>query len=227
MNALTQTNVELTSLDIAELTGKKHQHVMRDIRNEIEVLGEEIGQSIFGQSSYFNSQNKEMPCYKFKKDGAMQLALKYDASTRYKVIKHIEEMEQALVKQQDPITLALQAALDTRAQVQTIQADVDALKNTMRIDGAEQLRLYDLGKNKVIKALGGYKSPAYNELSRKTFHKLWKDFKQYFSLPRYSELPKAQLEQGIQFISIWEPDAALKMEIIAVQRQISFEQSET
>jgi Rha family phage regulatory protein len=86
-------DIKMTSLDIAEIVGKKHQHIMRDIRNEIESLGDEIGQSIFGQSSYINLQNKEQPCYEFGKDGAMQLALKYDAKTRFKVIKRIEELE--------------------------------------------------------------------------------------------------------------------------------------
>lgn len=99
MNQLMKTDVQITSLDIAELTGKRHDHVMRDIRNEIKALGEEIGQPIFGESSYLNSQNKEQPCYSFGKDGAMQLALKYDAVTRYKVIKRIEELENQNIPQ--------------------------------------------------------------------------------------------------------------------------------
>lgn len=93
MNQLMTSDIKITSLDIAEIVDKKHQHVMRDIRIEIEEMGAEIGQSIFGQSSYVNSQNKKQPCYKFGKDGAMQLALKYDAKTRYRVIKRIEELE--------------------------------------------------------------------------------------------------------------------------------------
>lgn len=89
-----ENEVKMTSLDIAEITGKQHSHIMRDIRQEIENIGEE-GLSIFGQSSYVNAQNKEQPCYKFGKKGAMQLALKYDAVTRYKVIEKIEELENA------------------------------------------------------------------------------------------------------------------------------------
>lgn len=116
MNELMQTGIELSSLDIAELTGKRHADVMRDIRNEVKNLGEEIGQRIFAQSSYTNVQNKEMPCYKFGKDGAMQLALKYDAMTRYKVIKRIEELE-AQSKPQLPTTYK-EALLQLVAQVE-------------------------------------------------------------------------------------------------------------
>jgi len=36
------------------------------------------------QNKMTDRQNKEQPCYSFGKDGAMQLALKYDAKTRYR-----------------------------------------------------------------------------------------------------------------------------------------------
>lgn len=98
MNQLITSDIKMTSLDIAEVTGKRHADVMRDVRKEIDELGSEIGQRIFAQSSYINSQNKEQPCYSFGKEGAMQLALKYDAKTRYKVIKRIEELENSGVK---------------------------------------------------------------------------------------------------------------------------------
>lgn len=112
MNQLMTTDVKMTSLDIAGATGKRHADVMRDVRKEIDELGEGIGQRIFTQSSYINKQNKEQPCYEFGKDGAMQLALKYDAKTRYLVIKKIEELESSVNKPSymidDPIKRAEQ-----------------------------------------------------------------------------------------------------------------------
>ncbi|ARK23601.1 hypothetical protein SporoP37_02105 [Sporosarcina sp. P37] len=93
MNQLMKADVQMTSLDIAEIVGKKHSHVMRDIRKEIDELGPEFNQSIFGLVEYTDKKGENRPCYSFGKDGAMQLALKYDAKTRYKVIKRIEELE--------------------------------------------------------------------------------------------------------------------------------------
>jgi len=93
MNQLIVQDVKMTSLEIAEVTGKRHDHVMRDIKNEIKELGEEISRPIFGESTYTNERGREYPCYTFGKKGAMQLALKYDAKTRYKVIERIEELE--------------------------------------------------------------------------------------------------------------------------------------
>lgn len=88
--------VVMSSLDIAALTGKRHADVMRDIRVEVLNLAPELGQRIFAQSYYTNKQNKKQPCYEFSKKGAMQLALKYDAMTRFRVIEYIEELESKL-----------------------------------------------------------------------------------------------------------------------------------
>lgn len=93
MNQLITTDVKMTSLDISTITGKMHADVMKDIRKEIKALGEEIAQGIFPLGSYKDKNNQDRPCYKFGRDGAMQLALKYDAKTRYEVIKRIDELE--------------------------------------------------------------------------------------------------------------------------------------
>jgi Rha family phage regulatory protein len=91
---LTTNEVTMTSKELAEITGKRHDHVIRDIKVEIEKLQRDgIGAPIFGETSYSDAQGKKQPCYEFGKKGAMQLALKYDAVTRYKVIDKLEELE--------------------------------------------------------------------------------------------------------------------------------------
>jgi len=88
----TDQNIEMTSRDLAEITGKNHKEILRDIRKEAKELGYVAGR-IFALSEYTDSTNRKLPCYKFGKKGAMQLALKYDAVTRFKVIEKIEELE--------------------------------------------------------------------------------------------------------------------------------------
>lgn len=84
--------VKMTSIEIANMTGKKHSHVMRDIRNEIESIGDS-NQSIFGLVDYVDAKGETRPCYEFGKAGAMQIALRYDAKVRYKVVQRIESLE--------------------------------------------------------------------------------------------------------------------------------------
>ena len=84
----------MTSLEIAEVTGKQHQHVMRDIRA---ILSQGVDASNFGLSSYKQPQpnggTKNVPCYKLTKKGCLILASGYDALLREKIINRWEELE--------------------------------------------------------------------------------------------------------------------------------------
>jgi Rha family phage regulatory protein len=132
MNNLITKEIQLTSLELAEITGKRHADVMRDIRNEIITLGEEIGQRIFAQSSYTNSQNKEQPCYQFGRKGAMQLALKYDAKTRYKVIEKLEELEKGQALQTGQLSPQLQLLINMELEQKQLKADLQETKEDIQ-----------------------------------------------------------------------------------------------
>ncbi|SFG12820.1 Rha family transcriptional regulator [Prevotella sp. KH2C16] len=84
----------MTSLEIAEVTGKQHAHVMRDIRS---LLEQGVSQSNFGLSSYQQPQPnggyKEVPCYNLTPKGCLILASGYDPVLREKIINRLEELE--------------------------------------------------------------------------------------------------------------------------------------
>lgn len=85
-----------TSLEIAEWTGKYHKNVLADIRDEESKLGE-IGRLIFQPSEYITN-NKEYAMYKLNKKGMMQIASRYDAKIRYKLIEKVEELSNEIQK---------------------------------------------------------------------------------------------------------------------------------
>src|SRR5699024_2494423 len=140
MNQLITTDVKMTSLDIAEVTGKRHDHVMRNIKNEINELGKEISRPIFGESTYRNDRGREYPCYEFGKDGAMQLALKYDAKTRYNVIKYVEKLEKQprVLSEREQLVASMKLSIETAEEFKEIKEDVSYLKGSMRIDNREE-----------------------------------------------------------------------------------------
>jgi len=83
------TNVKMTSLDIAAITGKRHDHVIRDIRQEIEKL-KDIEPCIFELSQYKDLAGKNRPCFSLSLKGVLQLVTKYNSQIRYKVFSVIE-----------------------------------------------------------------------------------------------------------------------------------------
>lgn len=87
---LTGRKETMTSLEIAELTGKQHQHVMRDIRT---LLDQGVDASNFGLTSYTDKSNRQSPCYTLTKKGCLILASGYDALLREKIINRWEELE--------------------------------------------------------------------------------------------------------------------------------------
>ena len=91
----------LTSLQIAELTGKKHSHVMRDIRKMFESLE---SQSKFGQTSYEDEQGKINPMYLLDESESLTLASGYNVKMRKSIIDSWLEMKNQEIKPVKPLT---------------------------------------------------------------------------------------------------------------------------
>ena len=95
MNQLIAMNNEVTmsSREIAELVGKEHKHVMRDLR----VLSEQLGDMFEGVVQLWtHPQNKQQyEEYAIKRDTCITLLTGYDSVSRMKVIKRWQELESA------------------------------------------------------------------------------------------------------------------------------------
>lgn len=123
----------MTSLEIAEITNKQHSHVMRDIRDEIEKLGEEIAQSIFGLSEYKDSTGRKLPLYNCTPDGVMQLAARYDAVVRYKLIQKVKEIQKSSQKLPQTYLEALKELVKIEEEKQQLEHRVNSLVHSKKL----------------------------------------------------------------------------------------------
>lgn len=95
----------LDSREVAEMVGKEHNMLLRDIRRYVEQLGQsKIAQSdFFKESTYKNKQNKEQPCYLVTKKGCEFIAHKLTGvkGTKFtaKYINRFHEMEDTIKTQ--------------------------------------------------------------------------------------------------------------------------------
>lgn len=93
----------MSSLEIAELTGKEHRNVLRDIRTMLEELYTEKGMLSF-EHTYTNEQNgQQYKMYKLRKRETMILVSGYSVALRAKIVDRWQELEE----QQSKNTLAL------------------------------------------------------------------------------------------------------------------------
>lgn len=94
-----QAKGTMTSLEIAEITGKEHKNILADVRDEISKLGTERGQLIFQPSYYINEQNKKQPMFVANIQGVLQLGARYSADVRYKLIEKVTKKETVKTKE--------------------------------------------------------------------------------------------------------------------------------
>jgi len=80
----------MSSLEIAELTGKRHTHVLRDIRSMLELLG--LTETRFG-SSYTDPTGRTLLCFNLPKDLTFTLVAGYSAPLRHKIVTRWIELE--------------------------------------------------------------------------------------------------------------------------------------
>ena len=88
----------MTSLEIAEITGKEHYNVLRDIKDEISKLGTERAELIFELSEYKDTTGRKLPMYVANIQGILQLGARYSADVRYKLIEKVTKKETVKTK---------------------------------------------------------------------------------------------------------------------------------
>ena len=92
MNQLIAMTNEMTmsTKEISDLTGKRHDNVMADARK---MLGEIGSPEISG--GYLDKQDRTQPCLLLNKDETMCLVAGYSTELRFRIVKRWRELEEA------------------------------------------------------------------------------------------------------------------------------------
>ena len=90
MKELILSKETMSSVEIAELTGKEHYNVIRDIRT---LLEQGVAALNFEASTYKDANQRDRPCFNLTKKCCLILASGYDAKLREKIIDRWEVLE--------------------------------------------------------------------------------------------------------------------------------------
>lgn len=112
---------------LAEVTGKQHAHVMRDIRN---LLSQGVAESNFGLGSYTDANGQERPLFNLTPKGCLILASGYDAVLREKIIDRLEYLENEKKAIQTPKTYleALEALVASEKEKERLRIESEQQK---------------------------------------------------------------------------------------------------
>lgn len=228
MNQLSQT---ITSNEVADMIGKEHSKLIRDIRTYIGYLGEaKIGSSeFFIESTYKSEQNKDLPNYLLTKQGCELVSNKLTGAKGVqftaKYVSRFNQMEENTKQQskvattpREQVLLALQASEETNQRVDELDTRVADLEENTVLSAGDYGYISRRINQRVSEVARGF-----GKLTQEQRGKLHKDInsgvKTVTGVSTRTQLRNRHYETVLDFINDWEPSTATKMQV----RQISLD----
>lgn len=221
-----QLNRTIDSREVAEMIGKQHKELLRDIRRYIPVLtGANLRSSdYFIPSEYIDNKNEPRPRYLVTKIGCDLAGNKLQGTKGIeftaKYVKRFSEMENAIAKngiasQPTSTKAMLKAALEHEERLETLENDVTQLKNETTITSGQRRRIQGKVSSAVIRLLGGKKSNAYrdNSIRMTAFRNCYRELQQLFDVASYMDIPKIRFDEAMEIIPRWRPSMELSARI--------------
>lgn len=139
--AITIPAQTMSSLQIAELTGKRHDAILRDIRT---LLEQGINAHNFVAVEYLDKKGESRPCYQLTKAGCLILASGYNAVLREKIINRWMELEEAAARQkavaaENPEQIMARAVLVAQDTINKMQLQLTSAEDKIREDAPKVL----------------------------------------------------------------------------------------
>ena len=228
MNQLSQT---ITSNEVADMIGKEHSKLIRDIRTYIGYLGEaKIGSSeFFIESTYKSEQNKDLPNYLLTKQGCELVSNKLTGAKGVqftaKYVSRFNQMEENTKQQskvattpREQVLLALQASEEKNQRVDELDTRVADLEENTVLSAGDYGYISRRINQRVSEVARGF-----GKLTQEQRGKLHKDInsgvKTVTGVSTRTQLRNRHYETVLDFINDWEPSTATKMQV----RQMSLD----
>lgn len=216
------------SLTIAEVFGKRHDNVLRDIKE----LGcsSEFALLNFEETPYQHRQNHQhYTKYVITQDGFTLLVMGYtgDDAMRFKeqYISEFNRMRSALEERRLPTVTPsqqLQAILMLDGRQQEFEQRIEKIEKNTTIDYGQQNDLRNVGSRRIIHLLGGKESPAYNDksLRQKAYSALWNEFKDRFNVNSRNNTRIGDFERAAEYVRNWNLPGKLERSVEDQNRQV-------
>lgn len=217
MDALERT---ITSLEVAEMVDRRHDHVLRDIEKISEHLDapKSVVVNYFIESNYTDSKGEDRPCYLLTKKGCELYSTRMTGAkgTQFAVayIERFNEME-TIVKEasikipqspQEALRLMFDYQEEVSERVEAVESDVSYLKDNQLITQPDYDTIGSMVGNKVriICSQQHLNKSAKKEL----FRDLNGGIKRITGAAARNRIKAKQFDEVIEFINNWMPSTA-------------------
>lgn len=201
------------SLRIAEVFGKDHNNVLKDIRKQLEYAGDEFGQVNFYQSTYINSQNKEMPKFDLTEEAFTLVAMSYNSreavQMKIKFIQEFKRIKEELTKprvlsEKEQLIASMKLSLVTAEEIEVIKSDMELIKHRVEeeltLNHGQQQTLY----HEIKKRVESIKDD-YEQSKREIYSQIHSHLRRAFSAPKYIFVKRKDYEDVKAWVRVWRP----------------------
>ena len=177
----------ISSLEVAEMIGKEHRHLLRDIREYISNLAEtKNGHSdFFISSDYYDKNNQKRPCFEITKKGCEFVAHKLTgtkgAQFTATYIDRFHEMEKEINMQFSELSPQLQLLINIERrqnqheiELKSVKQEVEGIREVVALNPIEWRKETSAMINKIAKAQNGTES--FRDIRNESYELLEKRF---------------------------------------------------
>lgn len=149
LTSLNCNGLTMSSLEIAAYTGKRHLHVLRDIRKMLVELDE--GETKFG-STYIDPQGKTHPAFNLPKRETLILVSGYSVQTRAAIIDRWQDLEGMIVAASGNSGMVTDLAAEVRSAIGGITKGIvhreltEIIPSLVKLELASQSMAFRRGK---------------------------------------------------------------------------------
>jgi len=139
-------------------------------------------------------------------------------------LKEQQNMIGAKLSPMEILEVQFAALKEQDKKINKVDAKVNDLEANMPLFNIECKELQSLVRKTGIKALGGYKTTAYNDnsLRQKVYQDIQHQIKREFGVNRYEAIKRSQLEKATYLVNYYELPLVLNDEVLLMNNQVTF-----
>jgi Rha family phage regulatory protein len=204
------------SLTVADVFGKEHKNVIRDIENQIVKLIEagERGFSLlnFERSNYTNERGREYEKFFLTEEAFTLVAFSYVTPEAMKMkVKFIQEFKRMrehltgprVLSEKEQLMASMKLSLETAEEITAVKEEVKEVRSMVEqqitLDHGEQRRIQKAINSKV------YETDSDKEIRKKLFSELHREIKDRFAVTSYKDIKRKDMQSAIRYIEGWVP----------------------